>query len=1090
MRRHVLSNLDDLDLDARELAKAAARRAGLSLEEWIERVLIEQTGRPDPSPMRVQRQAGDDFDKLIARLSKTTRPRQNNDHETLMAALAAESERQSQEHASRTAIALESMASWIEQAEERLNETARASADHQDRMASALSQALTTLKDRLDSVERQVVSDRAAPPRIEFPVQDALKALAPLSETLVGLRTDMSRLAERLEQPNPAWTPQVNGIRAEIERLRSSMGGLATREEITALDRAIRDIAKDIATDLEQGRSSKDLLTLASSIAALYQQIQSLSEDVSESMHRRIGSEIDLIKGKIDKISETGVDRSVIDFLSSQIVDMRQDLAHRADPQQIARLSDDVTALSRQIADLRINQVGRSDFATLKTSLENVCSALNRTVAAQEASDVPDQLQNLSQRLDILVRRPEPANLGPISEQLALLAERIAALSDSRLEQSDTLTEMVGRLSSQVQAVAEKEAPSQEPLMQRFDRIEQELRQVGQQADTSSIELMLRSIDEKLARSPAQPPAFDVIEQQIMALAERFAQTPGEPLRKVLDEATGHLKSLHEEAAGIAERAAKTALRDIQPNLPDAGDFDLLKQGFVEMKALQTRTDKKTQETLRAVHHALETLVARFPDRNLAVLPARPGSQVLSELPSDKLQPADRLEAAVRRLHAAALSQIEDVSTAPLETTASERLKAGAPGKAHVEPEALSVTMPSQLEESDLGNVRVSFIAAARRAAQAVTPDQTASAVFPPLEQEAILVNEPDQAASEETSLSPSSLIERIRRTFDSHRRPLLFGLAFLILAAGTAQILSGGQSSPLLASAPATERPQVALVQEIKPPSQDPVTGAESAQISMEKPNFFQSTSLAAEPAPLIPPASAKFLVDPTTIGEIPAQVPAVLRQAALSGDAAAIYDVASRAAEGRGLDQNTVLATRLYERAAQAGLPPAQERLAMLYEKGIGVPRDLKLAAIWYERAAQGGNIRAMHNLATLLASGINGKPNYATALRWYNEAAEAGLRDSQFNMGVLLTRGIGTDKDLALAFKWFALAARQGDPDAAKKRDEIVERLSPSELAAATTSLEQWRPRTVDPVANEIPPQGKGRTASLDRTLDSRS
>ena len=48
---------------------------------------------------------------------------------------------------------------------------------------------------------------------------------------------------------------------------------------------------------------------------------------MSEGLHRRIGRSIDLIKGKIDAMAETGIDRSVIDFLSGQIVDLRQDLA-------------------------------------------------------------------------------------------------------------------------------------------------------------------------------------------------------------------------------------------------------------------------------------------------------------------------------------------------------------------------------------------------------------------------------------------------------------------------------------------------------------------------------------------------------------------------------------------------------------------------------------------------------------------------------------------------------------------------------------------------------------------------------------------
>ena len=80
-------------------------------------------------------------------------------------------------------------------------------------------------------------------------MEEALKALAPVSETLAGLRADMSRLATRLEQPTPDLAPAVETIRAEIDDLRSGIGSLATREEIAALDAALGSIAKD----LEQG---------------------------------------------------------------------------------------------------------------------------------------------------------------------------------------------------------------------------------------------------------------------------------------------------------------------------------------------------------------------------------------------------------------------------------------------------------------------------------------------------------------------------------------------------------------------------------------------------------------------------------------------------------------------------------------------------------------------------------------------------------------------------------------------------------------------------------------------------------------------
>ncbi|MBF9195748.1 SEL1-like repeat protein [Microvirga terrestris] len=1036
MRRPVLSRLDDLD--ARELAMAAARRAGLSLDDWAAAVLAEMDDQSTPSfRPKPRRTAGSDLETLIGRMSSAPRPQSKKDYGALKAAIAAENERQAQEQASRTAIALESMASWIEQAETRLNDAARMSTDQQERIVAILSQALSSLKERLDTVERRVA------PRVEFPMEEALKALAPVAESLTGLRADMSRLATRLEQPNTDLMPAVETIRSEIDTLRSGMEHLATRNEIAALGASFGSMAKD----LEQGPTTKDLHTLAGSMSVLYEEVQTLSERVNHELHRNLGLGIERITDKIDRMAEAGIDRSVIDFLSGQIVDLRQDLATRAEPQQMDRLSSEIEALGRQIVELRLHQVGKSDFTALKRSLDDVCSALFVTATAQDTSKVPELLESVDRRLDLLVRRPDPKpiELAPISEQLALLTERMANLSSGRSPDGD--------------AAAEREALSHEPLLERFDRIEQELQQLGRQSDTADVAGLLRSIDEKLERTPAQPAGFDALERQVAALTERLESAHGEPLHKALEEAAGHLANLQNEVSRIAERAARAALNDIRSALPDTGDLDTLKHGVIELKALHTRSDRKTQETLKSVHEALEALASRLPNQ------AAPVADSVTPQPSE-LPPADRLEAAVRKLHAVTLSRME-------ETTLS------VPDAPVHEPRPAEVT-PVAASDADQGHVRASFIAAARRAAQNATPDLAEATPSPQTQGEGFTRDE--QEGSDEAAEPPlPSLFERLRRTLDSHRRPLLLGLAFLVLAAGTAQILSGEHSASSSASATA---PQVIQAPEAE------AQGIPTAPAAKQDLSLFQPTSLAAQSPTPVALAAGRFLVDPATIGDIPAEIPMGLRQAALSGDAAALYEIGARLTEGRGVVEDPAAAIRLFERAAQAGLPPAQERLAALFEKGLGVGRDLKQAAFWYERAALGGHVRAMHNLATLLASGAHAKPDYVTALRWYNEAAEAGFRDSQFNTALLLTRGIGSKPNLPKAFQWFSLAAAQGDAEAARKRDELAARLGPADLKSAKAAVDQWRPRAVDPIANEPPAAIPEWTTALDRSLLDRS
>ncbi len=200
-----------------------------------------------------------------------------------------------------------------------------------------------------------------------------------------------------------------------------------------------------------------------------------------------------------------------------------------------------------------------------------------------------------------------------------------------------------------------------------------------------------------------------------------------------------------------------------------------------------------------------------------------------------------------------------------------------------------------------------------------------------------------------------------------------------------------------------------------------------------------------------------------------------ASLRQAALEGDGAAIYELASRSVDGRGLPRDTALAAKLFDRLAGAGYAPAQYRLGSQYEKGLGLVRDQEKARLWYGRAAMQGHVRAMHNLAVMLAESgaAGGKPDYSSAATWFRKAAEYGVRDSQYNLAVLLARGLGVTQDLPQAYGWFAAAAAQGDDDAGRKRDEVAGKLGPKDLAAARGAAEAWKAKTPDPAVNDPPP-----------------
>jgi localization factor PodJL len=174
---------------------------------------------------------------------------------------------------------------------------------------------------------------------------------------------------------------------------------------------------------------------------------------------------------------------------------------------------------------------------------------------------------------------------------------------------------------------------------------------------------------------------------------------------------------------------------------------------------------------------------------------------------------------------------------------------------------------------------------------------------------------------------------------------------------------------------------------------------------------------------------------------------------------------------------------AARWFERAAEAGLAPAQYRLAVMYERGQGAAMDASKARSWYAAAARRGNVKAMHNLAVSLSSRDSDKVDYAVAAKWYQEAAAHGLADSQFNLGILAENGLGRPKSLASAYQWFALAAANGDKDAAKRREVVKAQLDAVSLAEAEQLVATFEAKAAIGEANEVAEAAEWASAAPD-------
>mgnify|MGYP005995118007 CR=1 FL=1 len=167
-------------------------------------------------------------------------------------------------------------------------------------------------------------------------------------------------------------------------------------------------------------------------------------------------------------------------------------------------------------------------------------------------------------------------------------------------------------------------------------------------------------------------------------------------------------------------------------------------------------------------------------------------------------------------------------------------------------------------------------------------------------------------------------------------------------------------------------------------------------------------------------------------------------LRSAAANGEPSAAFALAELTADKTltppGMDPTNTdarvqEATRLYLLSATNGSLAGQVEIGLRYAQGIGVAQDVIQASRWFREAANSNSPVAQFNLGALHAAGAlnGGTPDHTAALPWFEKAAASGHPDAQYNLGLTAAQGLGRNVDNAVAAKWFAAAAGHGMADA---------------------------------------------------------
>ena len=1117
MNSRVSWSVDGIDPSVRERAEAAARRAGMSLSDWLNSTIGESAppnfrASYEEAPAMPSQDSHDvadihqRLDSITRQIDQISRPAPRADAPPTDAPRAEPTvARQLNDAISRLDARLSQISNQAPrqpttQERQRQTEMVERAAAQVYRPSPPLSPV------SFDSAIAEIAARQSelddAPPR-QMPPRSA-PSIAPSAPVMATYAPPMPQPA-----PLPAG-PDFSSLERHLVKITS---------QIEALQRP---------DNVEQ------------SIATFRGELAEIRRAITEAMPRQaidsIETEIRSLSRRIDETRQNGSDGQVLANLERALGEIYDALRALKPAEQLTGYDDAIRNLGTKL-DLILRS--NDDPSTVR-QLEDAITAM-RAIAANVASNdalarVSDDLHALSAKVDQLSRA------GDNSDSLASIEQRIAALTSSietreRPVASDNSEFLEGALRS---------------LSERLDRIP---------AGTDNAS------------------AFTHLEQRVTYLLERLETSGGATaaeggnLGRVEEGLQDILRHLEHQHANLARLADNTSNSAPQPMM-DSGIVEAVKRELSDIRFSQSETDRRTQDSLETVHSTLGHVVDRLamiegdlravrtaPPAAAAAAPvsfeareearaAMPSSsfappayvpqaqiaapQAYAPQPKPELpNPAAAQEhfvAAPREFHAAqpvssptappmpprAISEILEPHAAAPRTAIAPELPPDHPLEPGTRP-AGRVSSPSEriaASESVINEISAaakepvsssSFIAAARRAAQAAAAAPANEKAAKAAAKANAKVTSIDKGKTD--GKAPSNITSKIRSLLVGASVVAIvlttFQMAMTLLDTGSAPTLPQMESADP-ATAPIENGARPAMPAPAAPSMISPAPLGRQSN-SGSAPNTLDSAQIAI-PQPTIPPQAAmsissQAMISPINSSDITGAIPPAsasgklgsvqvppteklpdgiggpaLRAAALKGDPTAAYEVGVRFAEGKGIAANLDEAAKWYDRAAQAGVVPATFRLGTFYEKGMSVKKDVDIARRYYLQAAERGNAKAMHNLAVLDADGGGKGANYKSASQWFRKAADRGVADSQFNLGILYARGIGVEQNLAESFKWFSLAAAQGDADSSRKRDDIAKRLDVQSLAAAKLAIQTFTPEPQpDAAVNVAAPAG---------------
>jgi localization factor PodJL len=594
--------------DPRDVIEDAAREAGVSVQQWLDRALADDAETDSSRRGNRSRRAGRDrFEgsplEAVARRIEQRGARDgsgySDDRVERIVQDAMETIRANEE---RTASALETLERRIE---DRTGAQKRPVDNRVDNRVLGL----------IDNIERGM-NVRATPSshgRVSIPPDpDLIGALEQKISNVVDL------IEQRSRQPAQTLAESPQGQRRDLRShaAAADMPKRARSADITQVERQLALLGSRMDALMHQsaaqGQTGQDAMSYQ--LTRLQQDIARLSRPDQTSSSQDILLAIRSLGHKLAELEQSPIAGAQFERLMTEIAAMRAGLqgGRNGGAQDFAvlerhfeSLENRLEAITDKVMTMRVS--GVRDLRGQK-SVENAIEELKQIVrsSATPSDDnrVLGALQALERRLDAMERAPQES---------AASVDRFQSLEEKLDAIRHTPTDITSRLDHLQSLMAER--PAAAPL-------------------SASTEMLLGNLAERietLQQGSSDDQGFERLHKDIQALSRKLEETPAAQqvpamadisgLERSISDLFRQLDGLKSDIGTATEHAVRRAATDVLSKAPvqTASSGNLaenvqVQRSLSDIHVAQQEAERRTSETLGAVHDTLQKVVGRLVD--------------------------------------------------------------------------------------------------------------------------------------------------------------------------------------------------------------------------------------------------------------------------------------------------------------------------------------------------------------------------------------------------------------------------------------------------------------------------------------------